>query len=90
MLCRVGIWRLEDARPGLSITPLEVGSTPATAYRPANMDKAPAVTIAHGFAGSRQLMEAYALTLAAPSCSSVSRPRPTSSGERTDSFSRIE
>jgi len=59
MLCGVGIWRLEDARAGLSITPLEVGSTPATVYRRANIGKAPAVIIAHGFAGSRQLMEAY-------------------------------
>ena len=64
MLCGAGVWRLEDARSGLSITPLEVGSTPATVYRRANVDKAPAVIIAHGFAGSRQLMEAYALTLA--------------------------
>jgi len=64
MLCGVGTWRLEDARSGLSITPLDVGSTPATVYRRANIDKAPAVIIAHGFAGSRQLVEAYALTLA--------------------------
>ena len=64
MLCGVGVWRLEDARSGLLITPLEVGSTPATVYRRANIEKAPAVIIAHGFAGSRQLMEAYALTLA--------------------------
>ena len=64
MLCGVGVWQLEDARSGLSITPLEVGSTPATVYRRANIEEAPAVIIAHGFAGSRQLMEAYALTLA--------------------------
>ena len=64
MLCGLSVWRLEGARSGLSITPLEVGSTPATVYRRANTEKAPAVIIAHGFAGSRQLMEAYALTLA--------------------------
>jgi dienelactone hydrolase len=64
MLCGVGVWRLEDARSGLSITSLEIGSTPATVYRRANIKKAPGVIIAHGFAGSRQLMEAYALTLA--------------------------
>ena len=64
ILCSVGVWRLEAARSGLSITPLEVGSTPATVYRRADVDKAPAVIVAHGFAGSRQLMEAYALTLA--------------------------
>ncbi len=46
------------------ISPLHVGTTPATVYRRANAAPAPAVVIAHGFAGSRQLMEAYALTLA--------------------------
>ena len=63
-LCGAGVWRLEAARAGLTITPLEVGTTPATVYRRADVVKAPAVIIAHGFAGSRQLMEAYALTLA--------------------------
>ena len=63
-MCAVAVWRLEDARAGLTITPLDVGSTPATVYRRADVEKAPAVIIAHGFAGSRQLMEAYALTLA--------------------------
>jgi dienelactone hydrolase len=48
----------------LVITPLQVGTTPATVYRRADGAKAPAVIIAHGFAGSRQLMEAYAMTLA--------------------------
>ena len=62
--CGAAIWHLEAARSGLWITPLEVGSTPATVYRRTDTGKAPAVIIAHGFAGSRQLMEAYALTLA--------------------------
>lgn len=59
-----GIWQLEYERSGLSIESLAVGTTPATVYRRAGGAKAPAVVIAHGFAGSRQLMEAYALTLA--------------------------
>jgi hypothetical protein len=59
-----GVWQLEDERAGLSIEGLFVGTTPATVYRRAGGAKAPAVIIAHGFAGSRQLMEAYALTLA--------------------------
>jgi dienelactone hydrolase len=64
LFCSAGIWHLEKARSGLTITPLAVGTTPATVYRRAGAPKAPAVIIAHGFAGSRQLMEAYALTLA--------------------------
>jgi fermentation-respiration switch protein FrsA (DUF1100 family) len=64
LLCFFGIWHLESGPAGLSITPLQAGSTPATVYQRADGAKAPAVIIAHGFAGSRQLMEAYALTLA--------------------------
>jgi dienelactone hydrolase len=59
-----GTWQLERERSDLSIEQLEVGRTPATVYRRNGGAKAPAVVIAHGFAGSRQLMEAYALTLA--------------------------
>ncbi len=61
----VSIWRLEADRAGLAIAPLEVaGGTPATLYSRADAGPAPAVVIAHGFAGSRQLMEPFALTLA--------------------------
>ena len=55
LLCLTGVWHLEGARAGLSITPLEVGSTPATVYRRAGGPKAPAVIIAHGFAGYLRL-----------------------------------
>ncbi len=64
LLSIAGVWRLEGERAGLSITPLWVGTTPVTVYQRAGGPKGPAVIIAHGFAGSRQLMEAYALTLA--------------------------
>jgi len=64
LLILAGLWHLERERTGLSITPLAVGSTPATVHQRVGGAKAPAVIIAHGFAGSRQLMEAYALTLA--------------------------
>lgn len=66
ILClAAGIWQLEAARAGLTIEPLAVGSTPASVYRRAvPAAPAPVVVVAHGFAGSRQLMEAYALTLA--------------------------
>ncbi len=58
------VWSLESARSGLLITHISAGATPATVYRRTDAGKSPAVVIAHGFAGSRQLMEAYALTLA--------------------------
>ncbi len=61
----LSVWRLEADRAGLEITPLEVsGGTPATLYLRDGGGPAPVVVIAHGFAGSRQLMEPFALTLA--------------------------
>ncbi len=59
-----GVGTLERERFGLVIEQFQVGQTPVTVYRRAGGAVAPAVVIAHGFAGSRQLMEAYALTLA--------------------------
>ncbi|MGJ4887523.1 serine aminopeptidase domain-containing protein [Bradyrhizobium sp. HKCCYLRH3099] len=63
-LCAAGIWRLETERAGLTITQGQVDTTPITIYRRGDAVSAPVVVIAHGFAGSRQFMEAYALTLA--------------------------
>jgi pimeloyl-ACP methyl ester carboxylesterase len=45
------------------ISDLAVGTTPATLYQQPGSD-GPLVVVAHGFAGSRQLMQAYSLTLA--------------------------
>lgn len=59
----VSILQLERFRAGLTITHLSVGTTPATLYR-SDDDPAPLVVVSHGFAGSRQLMQAFSLTLA--------------------------
>jgi pimeloyl-ACP methyl ester carboxylesterase len=58
------LWTLERARTGLTISSLDVGTTPATVYRTSGTTDGPIVIVAHGFAGSQQLMKAYALTLA--------------------------
>lgn len=59
------VLQLEQDRAGLTIAPLDgTGSTPATLYLRDGGGTAPVVVIAHGFAGSLQLMEPYALTLA--------------------------
>jgi len=60
----IGLWHLLAARDGLTITSAHVGSTPVTIFRPATGNSAPVVVIAHGFAGSQQLMQPFALTLA--------------------------
>jgi alpha-beta hydrolase superfamily lysophospholipase len=64
LLVALCVWQLEADRRGILIMDMAVGTTPATAYRPMGNEPAPVVVIAHGFAGSRQLMESFALTLA--------------------------
>ncbi|MCA3150853.1 MAG: alpha/beta hydrolase, partial [Rhodocyclaceae bacterium] len=62
---------LESARRGLEVTRSHVDAIPVTVFRPAGGrpadDRAvarPVVVIAHGFAGSQQLMQAFATTTA--------------------------
>ncbi len=85
LMIALAVWRLEASRAGLSITELSVGETPVTVYRQPGAT-GPAVVIAHGFAGSRQFMEAFALSLARAGYLAVSfdfqghgrNPRPMS------------
>lgn len=61
----LAVWQLESARQGVSIEPQRLATTPLTVFRPAQPSgPAPVVLIAHGFAGSQQLMQPFALTLA--------------------------
>ncbi len=60
----VSLWRLEAATAGLSVTYDHAGRTPVTVFRPESGGPAPVVVIAHGFAGSQQLMQPFATTLA--------------------------
>jgi pimeloyl-ACP methyl ester carboxylesterase len=54
---------LETARQGVSITQVAVGETPVTRYARVSAD-GPVVVVAHGFAGSQQMMQGYVLPLA--------------------------
>ncbi|MFB1490529.1 MULTISPECIES: alpha/beta hydrolase [unclassified Thiocapsa] len=63
-LVAAGLLKLESATRGLSIVQVHEAGVPMTLYRPAGDAPAPVVVIAHGFAGSRQMMQAYAVTLA--------------------------
>jgi len=59
--------RLQAAFTGVDIAYQQVGSMPVTVFRPAGTEpdrSAPVVLVVHGFAGSQQLMQAFALTLA--------------------------
>ncbi|WP_369613319.1 alpha/beta hydrolase [Marichromatium sp. PS1] len=58
------LWRLHAASAGVEISTQRIDGVPLTLYRPAGVERAPAVVIAHGFAGSQRMMQPYALTLA--------------------------
>ena len=56
------LWVLEGARAGLEVTQFRDGPTPITRW--SDGSDGPVVVIAHGFAGSRQMMQGYATVLA--------------------------
>jgi dienelactone hydrolase len=59
------VGHLERAAQGLVISTQRLGPTPVTVFKPAAAaGAAPVVLVAHGFAGSQQLMQPLALTLA--------------------------
>lgn len=60
----IGLWQIRSADDGLAIRALAVDSIPVTIFRPAGDAPAPVIVIAHGFAGSQQLMQPFAVTLA--------------------------
>jgi pimeloyl-ACP methyl ester carboxylesterase len=61
----VGLFHLLWAERGIAITKLRHGDIPLTLYRPlAAAEPAPVIVVAHGFAGSQQLMQAFALRFA--------------------------
>jgi dienelactone hydrolase len=60
----LSVWEIAQATQGLSETSIRVGSIPVTVYRSVDAPPSPVVVIAHGFAGSQQLMQPMATTLA--------------------------
>jgi len=62
-LAALALWQLESQGVGLEITTQTVGETPVTRIAQPGSD-GPVVVVAHGFAGSRQMMQAYGHDLA--------------------------
>lgn len=60
----VGGWQLHAATRGVDTESTTVDGTPVTIFRTPAGPPAPVVVIAHGFAGSQQLMQSFALALA--------------------------
>lgn len=60
----LALFNLRAASAGVEVTAVEIGTIPATIFRPAGDARRPVVVIAHGFAGSQQLMQSFALAFA--------------------------
>jgi dienelactone hydrolase len=60
----VSLWQLRATTDGLHIEQITIGDTPARVYRAEGAAVGPMVVIAHGFAGSQQLMQSFATTFA--------------------------
>lgn len=63
VLILASLWVLEAARSGVTQTPGMIGDTPVVLYQQTG-STGPVVVMAHGFAGSQQMMQGYALPLA--------------------------
>jgi pimeloyl-ACP methyl ester carboxylesterase len=59
----IALWQLLAATCGLTITRTVVGTTPVTVFAPKSGARGPVVVIAHGFAGSQQVMQPFAVSL---------------------------
>lgn len=60
----IGLFELHATCDGLRIVSTDVGETPITIFQPPAAGPVPVILIAHGFAGSQQLMQPFAETLA--------------------------
>jgi pimeloyl-ACP methyl ester carboxylesterase len=60
----IALYQLHHGADGLRVQRTVVGATPVTIFRPGTDAPAPVIVIAHGFAGSQQLMQPFAETLA--------------------------
>jgi hypothetical protein len=60
----IGLFGLRSASDGLRVDRTVVDETPVTIFSPEEMTAAPVIIIAHGFAGSQQLMQPFAETFA--------------------------
>lgn len=61
----LSLWQLRTAHGGTVQAKVTLAGSPATVYRPPDAKReAPLVVVAHGFAGSRRMMQSLSLTLA--------------------------
>ncbi|KIT15035.1 alpha/beta fold hydrolase [Jannaschia aquimarina] len=72
----LAVFMLERERDGLSVVRTEIASVPVTIWRPDTTAPLPRVLVVHGYAGSRQMMRAIAITLARSGLEAVTLDLP--------------
>jgi len=60
----LSVFQLNNATDGIVIRDVDIGTIPARIFEKQEHIAAPVVAIAHGFAGSQQLMQSFAIALA--------------------------
>ena len=58
------VWIMEGRFDGLTVEDITIAETPVSTYRPDDGVAYPPVVVAHGFGGSRQMMDQISVTLA--------------------------
>jgi pimeloyl-ACP methyl ester carboxylesterase len=71
-LIGVSVATLQGQVSDLDVERVHIGRTPATVFAPREATGRPAIVIAHGFAGSRQLMQPFAISLARAGYTAIS------------------
>ncbi len=59
----LAVWRLEGVAAGVRVEAVAFGTVPGRVYRP-DVPLGPVLVISHGFAGSQQIMQSFALSAA--------------------------
>jgi len=60
----LSVWRLEGEAAGVRVEAVSFGAVPGRVYRPEGTALGPVLVISHGFAGSQQIMQSFALSAA--------------------------
>lgn len=60
----LAVWQIALAEIGLTVVRQHIGTTPLTVFGPSAAKPVPVVVICHGFAGSQQMMQPFAVTIA--------------------------
>jgi pimeloyl-ACP methyl ester carboxylesterase len=63
-LIALSLWRLHSASDGALTEAASIDGAPATIFRPQGQARGPVILIAHGFAGSQQLMQSFGYAFA--------------------------